>query len=177
MKPDIEIRKASQADLEMLWNRNIAANPDDSRWPEWKQEYIGYNQTGKAVTFCTAIQNNPVGEGTLLLSSSCKAIHHRKELCNDFDTANINALRIQGQYEGQGHISRLVRKTEEYARSNGITRLTIGVEAKETRNLAIYLHWGFTEFVSYAIEDGELVLYYAKNLIQEFHKENNKEAG
>lgn len=32
---------------------------------------------------------------------------------------------------------------EEYAGSLGYNRLTIGVEARETRNLAIYLHWGF----------------------------------
>lgn len=79
-------------------------------------------------------------------------------------TANINALRIRKRYEGQGHISALVRLMEEYAGSLGYNRLTIGVEARETRNLAIYLHWGFTELVRTKQEDGELVLYYAKNL-------------
>ena len=42
--------------------------------------------------------------------------------------------------------------------------MTIGVEAKDTRNLAIYLHWGFTEFVLGEVEEGELVLYYRKAL-------------
>ena len=60
--------------------------------------------------------------------------------------ANINALRIQKRYEGQGHISKLMQEMEQFAIRNHLSRLTIGVEAKETRTLAIYLHLGFTKF-------------------------------
>ena len=164
-----EYRKATIQDLERLWNTNIAENPDDPRWASWKQEYISINQTGKACTFAVVIDGEPVGEGTLLFSPDCSAISGRTDLAASSAiagnvTANINALRIRKPYEGQGHISTLVRLMEAYAAEHGITRLTIGVEAKETRNLAIYLHWGYTDFVTHAIEDGELVLYYAKNL-------------
>jgi GNAT superfamily N-acetyltransferase len=77
---------------------------------------------------------------------------------------NVNALRIQKAYEGQGYISALMREMEAYARQSGYTSVTIGVEAKETRNLAIYLHWGYTRFICSEMDDGELVLYYAKDL-------------
>lgn len=53
---------------------------------------------------------------------------------------------------------------EQYAKSQGITYLTIGSEAKESRNLGIYLHFGYTEFLTSFIEDGELVLFYGKNI-------------
>lgn len=43
-------------------------------------------------------------------------------------------------------------------------RKNLGVEAKETRNLSIYFHWGYNVFVMSEIEDGELVLYYKKTL-------------
>ena len=72
------------------------------------------------------------------------------------------------EYEGQGHISKLVKLIEQYARDAGYKTMTIGVEAVEARNLAIYLHWGYTEFVHSEVElefDHEaLILYYAKNL-------------
>ena len=159
-----EYRRATIQDLEHLWNTNIAENPNDPSWASWKQEYISCNQTGKACTFAVVTDNEPVGEGTLLFSPDCSAITGRTQLANGSTVANINALRIRKPYEGQGHISNLVRLMESYAAEHGITRLTIGVEAKETRNLAIYLHWGYTDFVTHAVEDGELVLYYAKNL-------------
>ena len=53
---------------------------------------------------------------------------------------------------------------EAYAKEHGYARLTIGVEAQEARNLAIYLHWGYQEFVMSEMDGDALVLYYAKAL-------------
>ena len=85
-------------------------------------------------------------------------------MCDGKTIANVNALRIREDYEAKGYISRLMKKIEAYADSRNIVALTIGVDAKETRNLAIYLHWGFTEFLFSEQEDGELVLYFLKKL-------------
>ena len=79
-------------------------------------------------------------------------------------TANINTLIIYKAYEGQGHISALIKEMEQYAAARGFTRLTIGVDANEARTRAIYRHWGYTEFLGEAVEDGDTVLYYAKTL-------------
>ena len=76
----------------------------------------------------------------------------------------VNALRIRKPYEGQGHISALIKEMERYAATRGFTRLTIGVEKREMRSRAIYRHWGYTEFLGEAIENGEIVLYYVKTL-------------
>ena len=61
-----------------------------------------------------------------------------------------------------------MRMMEEWAAARGYARLTIGVDAAETRNLAIYLHWGYNEYVMAEEEDEILragpVLYYAKTL-------------
>ena len=53
---------------------------------------------------------------------------------------------------------------EEQAKAMGFSRLTVGVEAAETRNLGIYLHWGYNRFVMHEIDGGELVLFYEKTL-------------
>ena len=160
----MEYRRATDDDLESLWNANIAENPDDPRWVRWKVEYIGYHHDGKGMTFAVVCDGEPIGEGTLLFSPDCGAIDGRTELADGATVANVNALRIRKAYEGQGHISALVRLMEQHAREHGFTRLTIGVDAKEARNLAIYLHWGYRSFVTFEMEDGELVLYYAKEL-------------
>lgn len=160
----MEYRQATKKELEMIWDQNIADNKDDERWIHWKREYIEYNLTKRAVTFLVLDAGVPVGEGTLLLSSDCSAVSGRLRLCDGTDTANVNALRIQKRYEGNGHISKLMKEIECYADDHNISRLTIGVEAKETRNLAIYLHFGFTEFLFSEVEDGELVLYFCKTL-------------
>lgn len=158
------IKKQIWPDLEKIWDKNIKEHKGDKRWIKWKKEMIENNRDSKAATFIVVCNDEPVGEGSVLLSPKCKAVRNRKKLCDGKDTANLNALRIQKEYEGKGHISKFVKEIEKYALSAGYSYLTIGVEAKETRNLAIYLHWGYNEFIMSAKEDGKLVLYFQKKL-------------
>ena len=160
----IKYRKATSIDLEKIWEKDIAYHPDDQRWPSWKQQYIDYNERGLATTFVVVDKTDPVGQLTILFSPECKAVDGRLELANGKDIANMNAFRIDQKYEGQGHISTLYKLAEDYARKKGIKTLTIGVEAKQTKNIAIYLHFGFTKFVSASVEDNELILYYSKKI-------------
>ena len=161
---DMEYRIATTEDLEQLWAYNIAQNPHEPAWVRWKGEFMAYNQKGQAVTFAVVCNGEAVGEGTLMLSPECKPVRHHPELADGKTVGNINALRIRDAYEGQGHISRMMKVLEAYARSIGLKKLTIGVEASETRNLGIYLHWGYDTLVSWEVEDGVLVLYYEKAL-------------
>lgn len=154
-----EYRIATDAEFNLLWDRNIAANPDDPMWPIWRQRFRERIDKGQAITFAVVIDGNPVGEGTLELNTG-----KDPRLCNGKDTAYLAALRIYKEHEGQGHISRLVKAMESHAKDLGYTRLTIGVEAAETRNLAIYLHWGFDKFLLSEMDSGELVLYYGKDI-------------
>ena len=95
----------------------------------------------------------PIGEGTLVYS---------------LQNVEINGLRVEKQYEGKGHISKLVKIMEQYAKEEGYKTAIIGVEPQETRNLAIYLHWGYDKFekleISSMKEDEGIVLYYSKKL-------------
>lgn len=161
---DFEYRAASLDDLNLRWDKNIEENIGDTRWTEWKTQYIDDNKAGDCKTFVILNAGEPFGEGTLMFSPLHGAVNGRTELADGVNTANINALRIDKPYEGKGHISRLVKLMEQYAKDAGYKILTIGVEAREARSLAIYLHWGYTNFIKSEIEDGILVLYYSKSL-------------
>lgn len=155
---------ATFAELERIWDKKIAENLEDTRYLRWKAQFLADNLKGAAVTFLVMADEEPVGEGTLLLSPDCRAIRQRTSLCDGTHTANINNLRIEKAFEGQCHISTLRKAMEQYAKERGIRRLTIGVEAAETRNLGIYLHWGYDQFLMSEEEDGALILYYGKDL-------------
>lgn len=157
-------RKATAEDLERLWDYQIAQNPGDDCYLRWKKQFIDDNRAGRAATFAVVLDGEPVGEGTLLFSPECRAILGRTLLADGKTAANINALRIRKEYEGQGHISSLVRLMEDTAREMGYAALTIGVEEAEARNRAIYAHWGYVNLVMTEENDGTLVLYYEKRL-------------
>ncbi|MCH5273212.1 MAG: GNAT family N-acetyltransferase [Lachnospiraceae bacterium] len=164
---DYEYKEATEELLEKIWEKNIEDNKGDERWLRWREEYLTYNLSGKAKTFLILFHGEPIGEGTLLFSEECSAVGGRKMLADGRKTANVNALRIEKAHEGKGHISALVRMMERFAMEQGCKKLTIGVEAKESRNLSIYLHWGYNEFVHSCTEDNTLVLYYAKQIDRE----------
>ena len=159
-----EYRQATRSDLEALWARSILENPGDPRYIRWRDQFIRDNASGAAATFAVILDGEPVGEGTLLFSPECRAVRGRTCLADGKTTANINALRIREEFEGRGHISTLVKRMEDHARSIGYSTVTIGVEACEHRNRAIYSHWGYVNLILEEAEDGEQVLYYAKNL-------------
>ena len=162
----MEYRVATLDDLNKIWDKNIQKHPKDNRWVRWKEEYINYNKNNEAITFVVVNDGDPIGEMTLVLKSSVKAVTGKDYLCDNNVVANMNAFRIEKSYEGKGHISKLHSVIVDYARGLGIKKLTIGVEAKETRNIAIYLHFGYNKYIGYEIDkdDGELVLFYEKNI-------------
>ena len=156
-------RKATLVELEQLWDKEIRENPNDPRYIRWKGSFLERNRSGRAATFLVFDAENAVGQVTLDFFADGYS-GNRAPLADGVTTAYVNSLRIGKEYEGNGYVSRLMRSMEDWARENGITRLTVGVEAAETRNLAIYLHWGYTQFVMAEEDDGELVLFYAKSL-------------
>ena len=155
---------ASADELARIWEKDVAANDGDPRWLRWREEYIRYNALGMAVTFVVTADGDPVGQGTLILSPECKAVKGRPLLCDGIATGNVNALRIEKEHEGKHQISAMMRGMEAHARRLGLTALTIGAEAVETRNIGIYLHWGYTEYVMHEEDEDGLVLYYRKEL-------------
>ena len=158
-------RAASLGDMDEYFAKRIAEKPDDERRVMWRNKRMEDNASGKCQTFFVFRNDEVVGQGTLLFAVDHASIRGRTELANGVDSTNINALRIEKEYEGQGHISRLVKEMERYAAERGYVTITIGVEACEARNLGIYLHWGYTTLVHSEIEENDsLVLYYAKPL-------------
>lgn len=157
-------REATEQDLEKIWNKDIKENNGEECYVRWKEQYLHYNKTGMARTFVVLSDDDPIGQITVLFSPECSAVKDRPMLCDGKTTGNMNAFRIEKQYEGQGHISKLVHMAEKYAKQKGLKYLTIGSEAKESRNLGIYLHFGYREFVTSFVEEGELVLFYKKSL-------------
>lgn len=154
-----EYRPVTRAEFDLLWDRNTAENPGEPMWPVWRQRFRQRIDLGRAITFGVILEGDPVGEGTLELDTG-----KDPRLCDGKTTAYLSALRIRREFEGRGHISRLVKAMEVYARDLGYAMLTIGVEEQAERNRAIYTHWGYVNQIMTETQDGETVLYFGKKL-------------
>ena len=163
----MEYRIATSKDLESVWDKDIKRHQGEECWVRWKKEYIDYNKNNDAKTFVAVNGDDVIAQITVVLTDKVKAVQGKPFLC-DNQTVNMNAFRCDKEFEGHGHISRLVKMGEEYARSLGKKYATIGAEATIPRNLSIYFHFGYTEFLKAVEEDDDgenvLVLYYRKKL-------------
>ena len=161
------VKEATLYELEWIWDKNINANIGDDKWVKWGADIVTKFKMGVlgSKPFVALHDDEPIGECYMIISPENDAISGRMELADGKTVANINALRVEKRFRGNGISSKLIKHIEQYAVKAGYKRLTIGVEPNETRNIAIYLHWGYNEFVMYDIEEeDELVLYYAKEL-------------
>ncbi len=164
----MEYRIATIQDLEIIWNNNIAKHPDDERWVRWKKQYIEDNLNGRSITFVVVNDNTPIGEITMVISNEHKDVVELPQLCDGTSTVYMCAFRIEKEYEGKGYISKLVKYAETYAKNMGRKYAIIGVNAANIRNMQIYFHFGYTNFL-FANEEKdrdklETVLFYKKEL-------------
>ena len=160
-------RIATIDDLEKVWDKDILRHMDDPNWKRWKREYIEYNKNREAITFVAENKGDIIAQISVVLKNNVKAVLGKPFLVNS-ETINMNGFRCDKAYEGQGHISKLVKMGEEYAKRLGYKYASIGANAKNTRNLQIYFHFGYTQFLK-AVEELEgdemaTVLYYKKEL-------------
>jgi len=138
--------------LTQSWDAEIAANTGDNRYIVWKKRFMRENANGVCKTFFVFDGKKIIGQATLVFDSKSEELNGRIELANNKDTANIAALRIDKKYEGKGIVSGLMKFVSGWARANGLNFLTIGVEPHQVRNMQIYFHWGFVEYITFAIE-------------------------
>ena len=135
------IRPATIQEISEWWDKRIAKSPNDNSWVVWKKSFVDGNLNGKRKTFFAFDHNQEfIGQCTLLFESDDKILTGNGK-------AEIIKLEVVTKERGKGIATKLYNAVKEYAKDHGITTLTIGVEPCEVRNMQIYFHWGFTNFL------------------------------
>ena len=147
-------RIAGEAEMNRRWDDEISRHAEKGNWIAWKAEAIANFRAGRSVPYYGILNGTVICEATAV---------------PDGDSAELCAFRTVREHRGEGYFSRLMTFLLEDLRRKGFVRAVVGVEPGETRNLAIYRHWGFTDLIRTGTEtypDGTVidVLFYAKEL-------------
>ena len=87
----------------------------------------------------------------------------------------LAAFRTNKEYEGKGYFGQLYRFIENDLKERGYTELCLGVGPENVRNIKIYFHLGFTEYIKTLIEHSksqddiskvqeDVILFYKKKI-------------
>lgn len=140
------IRPIAINELNDWWDSIIKQNSGNDTWVSWKKSFVEENISGKRKTFFAFDNSNQyIGQCTLLFEG-------RNKNMTGGGKAEIIKLEVIENMRGKGISSMLYNEAKRYAKEKGVHTLTIGVEPKEVRNMQIYFHWGFTNFVECVTE-------------------------
>lgn len=162
----MEVRIATIEEINAWWDENIIKNPDDKSLPDYKIKFVEGNKVGTRKTFFAFENKKYIGQCTLLFVSDDSSLTGKNK-------AEIIKLELISDQRGKGKSTKLFEAVKNYAKSQGIKTLTIGVEPCEIKNMQIYFHWGFTNFLqckteTYCFEGTEsetiTILYYSQNI-------------
>ncbi len=141
----IEVREATIKELNDWWDNHILENQGDNSHVVWKKNFVSENKKGLRKTFYAWDGNRNIGQGTLVFKGEDSKL-------TGAGKAEIIKLEVVEEYRGKGISTQIYKYMENYAKKNGFDTLTIGVEPCEIRNMQIYFHWGFTNFIQYITE-------------------------
>ncbi len=154
-------------ELAKNWDREIAqAGEDRENWLVWKENSLRHFCEGRIVPYFGILEGRVVTQAVAHIRA--EGVQNSEGLV-DRTTAYLSAFRTVLDCRGQGFFSALFYFLIEDLHKRGFEKVTLGVEPEETENLAVYTHYGFTEFIKSFEEqfpDGTTIRvdYYGKSL-------------
>ncbi len=149
------------------WDREIAeAGEDRENWLVWKQRSIDNFLHNRIIPYFGILDGKVISQAVAHIDP--ENVQNSEGLVDE-TTAYLSAFRTVEAYQGKRYFSKLFRFLMEDLKGKGYEKVTLGVESEETGNLAIYTHYGFTEFIKREVEtfpDGTVIQvdYYGKQI-------------
>lgn len=163
------IKIPSIEEMNKRWNyliNNKENLEDQYNWIIWKEKAIDNFVSGKTIPYYGFLNDEIICEATVILDESI--VENPVDLVSD-KRAYLSAFRTNKEYEGQGYFSKLFKYMINDLKDKGYEEACLGVEPVEKRNIEIYTHLGFTNYLKKEINtypDGTEVEvdFYSKRL-------------
>ena len=138
---------APLSDIEKRWDTLIKNHPDNPNWSIWKNS----NQNNYRISYYGYLDGLIITEATAIISPLDTTISNSEKLISN-DMAYLTAFRTDSKYQNKGYFSKLYKYMEEDLKNRGFTKLSLGVEPQEVKNMMIYFKYGFTNYIKTATE-------------------------
>ena len=131
----------------------INRHPGNAVWTHSKQIAIdGFNNQSK-IMYIGKLDDEIICEATAII----KEIGFKDDIKNtenllSNDRVYLSAFRTNKEYEGKGYFKQLFNYMINDLKNKGYKEACLGVEPSEVRNLQIYFHVGFTNYIKTTIE-------------------------
>ena len=166
---------ATRDELLKRWEYLIKIHPGNNDWVRYKENAVRNYDNGSTISYLGFLDDQIICEATAYIKESAFVgdISNPSGLLND-NMAYLAAFRTNKEYEGKGYFRKLYNFMEKDLKNRGYTELSLGVGPESVRNIEIYFHLGFREYIKTVIEyeqskdDGskqeDVILFYKKRM-------------
>ena len=136
---------ASVGEMERKWNYEIRKQRKRKTVLDGlKKDAVEHIKNGQSVTYYGKLNNKIICETTAMFDENI--IQNSDKLVGG-KTVYLCNFSTDKRYRGKGYFSKLFRFMIEDLKNRGYEKFTLGVEPTETKNIKIYQHLGFNEFI------------------------------
>lgn len=162
---------ANLKEIEEKWNYEKNINDNKELYEKTKNIYIEEVKKGNRIVYIGKLNNQIICDLTAILKeeSILNEAKYSYDLVSDI-RVHLCGFRTIKEYENKGYFSKLFKYVEEDLKNKGYSELSLSVEEKEERNIAIYKKWGFTNYIRTEIlqtKDKQYIFHYYYKKIQQ----------
>ena len=160
---------ANRNELLKRWDYLIEIHPGDDKWVKFKEKALKNFDKNNTISYLGFLNNEIICEITAYIKSSAFIgdISEPSGLLSN-NMAYLAAFRTNKEYEGKGYFSKLYRFVENDLKEREYTELSLGVAPEAVRNMEIYFHLGFREYIKTLIEKKQnkqnVIIFYKKKI-------------
>ena len=156
---------ASREELEKRWNYLIEIHSVNNIWEKFKYNALNNFDNDNTISYVGILDGEIICELTAYINEEAfiDDIDDYEDLLND-NRCYLAAFRTNKEHEGNGYFSLLFDYVVDDLKSRGYSELSLGVSPSEVRNMEIYFHLGFRDYIKSTTQDNELILFYKKDI-------------
>lgn len=166
-------RVANREELLKRWDYLIENHPGNNKWIKFKENALKHYDEKSTISYLGFLNDEIICEATAYIKESAFIgdISEPSGLLSE-NMVYLAAFRTNKEFEGKGYFSKLYNFVENDLKQKGYTELSLGVGPEEVRNMEIYFHLGFRNYIKTVIEfetteddsskKEEVILFYKK---------------
>ena len=156
---------ADRDELIKRWKYLVEIHPVNNIWEKFKDNALNNFDNDNTISYVGILNDEIICELTAYIKEEAfiDDIDDYDDLLSE-ERCYLAAFRTNKEYQGNGYFSLLFDYVVEDLKSRGYKELSLGVSPEEVRNMEIYFHLGFRDYIKSTTQDNELILFYKKDL-------------
>ena len=150
---DFICKVANRDELLKRWDYLIGIHPGNNDWVKYRENAVRNFDNENTISYLGFLNNEIICEATAYIKDAAfiNDISEPSGLLSE-SMVYLAAFRTNKEFQGKGYFSKLYNFVEKDLKEKGYTEISLGVGPEDVKNMEIYFHLGFRNYIKTVIE-------------------------